>query len=187
MKSLKKTLVLLVVLSMLLSAISPVFAVKFNDEIPEAYWEHANKLAAVGVIAGDQNGNFNATSNITRAEMAVIVCKMAGLNEASATASKNIPSIFSDVPAGEWYTGWVNLAVDNGMIAGFPDQTFRPNDPLTTNQAITLVVKSLGKGVYVDKMGTWPGNYVQEAAKLGLTNDMVDTGSDLANRGNVAI
>lgn len=187
MKSLKKTLVLLVVLSMLLSAISPVFATNFNDEIDEAYWEHANKLAAVGVITGDTNGNFNATSNITRAEMAVIICKMAGMTEATANASKNIPSVFSDVPAGEWYTGWINLAVDNGMIAGFPDNTFRPNDPLTTNQAITLVVKALGKGEYVDQMGTWPGNYVQEAAKLGLTTEMVDTNSDLANRGNVAI
>ena len=49
MKSLKKTLVLLVVLSMLLSAISPVFAATFNDEIDAAYWEHANKLAAVKV------------------------------------------------------------------------------------------------------------------------------------------
>jgi len=187
MKSLKKTLVLLVVLSMLVSAISPVFATNFNDEIDAAYWEHANKLAAVGVIKGDTNGNFNATSNITRAEMAVIICKMAGMNEALANANKNVASVFTDVPAGEWYTGWINLAVSNGMIAGFPDGTFRPNDPLTTNQAITLVVKALGKGAYVDKMGTWPGNYAQEAAKLGLTADMVDTGSDLANRGNVAV
>jgi len=190
MKSLKKTLVLLVVLSMLLSAISPVFAANYfadDAEIAEAYWEHANKLAAVGVIAGDENGNFNAEDTITRAEMAVIICKMAGMTEATANASKNIQSVFTDVPAGEWFTGWINLAVDNGMIAGFPDGTFRPHDPLTTNQAITLVVKALGKGEYVDQMGTWPGNYVQEAAKLGLTREMVDTNSDLAVRGNVAI
>jgi len=188
MKSLKKTLVLLVVLSMLLSAISPVFAASFTDEIPEAYWEYANKLRAVGVMKGDEAGRFNATSNITRAEMATIVCKMVGLDENMANANMNNASVFSDVPAGQWYTGWVNMATGNGIIAGFTDGTFRPNDPLTLNQAITLVEKATGKGQYIDKMGgTWPGNYLQEAAKDGLTTKLVKTEGELATRGNVAI
>lgn len=185
MKSLKKSLVLLVVLSMVLSVVAPVFA--FNDTIPEGYEDQVNKIAAMGVITGDDKGNFNAESNITRAEMAVIICKMTGITEEIANANKMTPSKFSDVAVGEWYTGWVNIAVNNGVISGFPDGTFRPSDKLTTNQALTLIVKALGRGAFVDKMGAWPGNYVQDAAKLGITKNMVSTGSELANRGNVAI
>ena len=67
MKSLKKTLVLLVVLSMILSAVSPVFA--FSDVVAEEYAEQANKMAAFGVFAGDAEGNFNAEAEITRRSM----------------------------------------------------------------------------------------------------------------------
>ena len=78
--------------------------------------------------------------------MAVIVCKMLGINEAAANANANVSSKFSDVAAGEWYTGWVNLASNNGIISGYPDGTFRPNQTLTLNEVLTLCVKALGRG-----------------------------------------
>jgi len=99
-----------------------------------------------------------------------------------------MPSKFSDVAVGEWYTGAINLATDIGVIAGFPDGTFRPNDNITVAQAVTLMVNALGRGVYVKEAGQWPANYITEAAELGITKDIA-TGSqqdDLANRGMVA-
>ena len=158
MKSLKKTLVLLVVLSMILSAVSPVFA--FNDVIDEDYAEQANKMAAFGVFTGDANGNFNAEENITRAEMAVVIGRLMGLTTNEANANQNYASNFSDVAAGEWYTGWVNLVAGRGIISGFPDGTFRPNEKVTQAQAVTMIVKALGWGVVVDQTGTWPANYI---------------------------
>ncbi|MBE5812566.1 MAG: S-layer homology domain-containing protein [Clostridiales bacterium] len=185
MKSLKKTLVLLVVLSMILSAVSPVFA--FNDVIAEEYAEQANKMAAFGVFAGDADGNFNADAEITRAEMAVIIGKLMGLTENEANANKVYNSNFSDVVAGDWYTGWVNLVAGRGIISGFPDGTFRPNEKVTQAQAVTMIVKALGWGVVVDQTGTWPANYITKASELRLFKDAVDTNSELVTRGNVAI
>jgi len=185
MKSLKKTLVLLVVLSMILSAVSPVFA--FNDVIAEEYAEQANKMAAFGVFAGDADGNFNADAEITRAEMAVIIGKLMGLTENEANANKVYNSNFSDVVAGDWYTGWVNLVAGRGIISGFPDGTFRPNEKVTQAQAVTMIVKALGWGVVVDQTGTWPANYITKASELRLFKNAVDTNSELVTRGNVAI
>jgi hypothetical protein len=185
MKSLKKTLVLLVVLSMILSAVSPVFA--FSDVIAEEYAEQANKMAAFGVFAGDAEGNFNAEAEITRAEMAVIIGKLMGLTETEANANKVYASAFTDVAAGEWYTGWINLAAGRGIISGFPDSTFRPNEKVTQAQAVTMIVKALGWGVVVDQTGTWPANYITKAAELRLFKDAVATDSELVTRGNVAI
>ena len=185
MKSLKKTLVLLVVLSMILSAVSPVFA--FNDVIDEDYAEQANKMAAFGVFTGDANGNFNAEENITRAEMAVVIGRLMGLTTNEANANQYYASNFSDVAAGEWYTGWVNLVAGRGIISGFPDGTFRPNEKVTQAQAVTMIVKSLGWGVVVDQTGTWPANYITKAAELRLFKNAVDTNSELVTRGNVAI
>ena len=185
MKSLKKTLVLLVVLSMILSAVSPVFA--FNDVIDEDYAEQANKMAAFGVFTGDANGNFNAEENITRAEMAVVIGRLMGLTTNEANANQYYASNFSDVAAGEWYTGWVNLVAGRGIISGFPDGTFRPNEKVTQAQAVTMIVKALGWGVVVDQTGTWPANYITKASELRLFKDAVDTNSELVTRGNVAI
>jgi len=184
MKSLKKTLVLLVVLSMIFSTFVPAFAA---TDVADLDCEDAVlRMEALDIIAGFEDGTFRPDETITRAQMAVIVCKMTGITEAAAEASKNVDSKFTDVKAGEWYTGWVNIATGNGIIAGFPDLTFRPNEVLTLNQVLTLCVKALGRGAYVDQMGTWPANYVTEAAKLGLLDDVKSNSTD-ANRGNVAI
>jgi hypothetical protein len=186
MKSLKKTLVLLVVLSMILSAVSPVFA--FSDAIPEEYAEQANKMEAFGVFTGDTNGNFNATNYITRAEMAKVIGILTGMDQAQADANAGYATKFSDVPAGEWYTGWINLAAGRGIINGFTDGTFRPNDNVTSAQVVTMLVKALGWGVVVENQdGTWPANYIAKADELKLFKNVVATGSELVTRGNVAI
>lgn len=169
---------------MILSTLVPAFAA---TDVADLDCEDAVlRMEALDIIKGYEDGTFRPENTITRAEMAVIICKMTGITESAAEASKNVDSKFSDVKAGEWYTGYINIATGNGIIAGFPDGTFRPNEVLTLNQVLTLCVKALGRGAYVDQMGTWPANYVTEAAKLGLLDDVKSNSTD-ANRGNVAI
>lgn len=182
MKSLKKTLVLLVVLSMILTTLVPAFAA--TDVAGADCEEEVARMEALGIIKGYEDGTFKPENTITRAEMAVIICKMVGISEATVAGNANVASKFSDVKAGSWYAGYVNVAAGRGLISGFPDGTFRPDETLTMNHVLTLCVNALGRGEYVATMGTWPANYISEAAKLGLT-DGVKT-SD-ANRGNVAI
>lgn len=184
MKSFKRLVVFMLVLSMVIGTMVPAFA--FSDVEDTYYEDEINKLAAVGVVTGDPEGTFRPEDNITRAEVAVIICKMLGAGN-TMDAQKNMPSKFSDVATGEWYTGAVNLATDIGVIAGFPDGTFRPNDNITVAQAVTLMVNALGRKVYVEKAGEWPANYIAEGAKLGVTKNVVaGAQDDLATRGVVS-
>ena len=183
MKSLKKTLVLLVVFAMILSTVMPAFAAS-TDTYGLDCEEEVARLQALKVVSGYEDGTFKPENTITRAEMAVILCKMVGIDEVTCNENKSVPSKFSDVAVNEWYTGYINVAAGKGFLSGFPDGTFRPNDQLTMNQVLTLCVNALGRGEYVATMGAWPANYITEATKLGLL-DGVKT-SD-ANRGNVAI
>jgi hypothetical protein len=183
MKSLKKTLVLLVVFSMILSAVMPAFAA--TDVYGLDCEEEVTRLEALGVVTGiDAEGTFAPEQTITRAQMAVILCKMVGISEVTAKENSVVPSKFSDVKVGDWYTGYVNVAAGKDLLSGFPDGTFRPGEQLTMNQVLTLCVNALGRGEYVAEMGAWPANYIAEATKLGLL-DGVKTPD--ANRGNVAI
>ena len=185
MKSLKKTLVLLVVFSMILSAVMPAFAA--TDVAGLDCEEEVARLEALKVVSGYEEGTYGPEKTITRAEMAVILCKMVGIDTVTVEENKNVPSKFSDVAAGEWYTGWVNLVAGRGIISGFPDGTFRPNEKVTQAQAVTMIVKALGWGVVVDQTGTWPANYITKASELRLFKNAVETNSELVTRGNVAI
>jgi hypothetical protein len=74
-----------------------------------------------------------------------------------------------------------------GIILGFTNGIFKPDDFLTTPEALTLLVRVLGRGPIVDTVGTWPANYIQDAARLGITKGMVSTNSKLITKENVAI
>ncbi|MDZ7956790.1 MAG: DUF1565 domain-containing protein [Aulosira sp. DedQUE10] len=50
---------------------------------------------------------------------------------------------FNDVPAGYWAKGYIEALASQKIIAGFPDGTFKPNDPVTRAQFATIITKAL--------------------------------------------
>ncbi|TDA68880.1 MAG: S-layer homology domain-containing protein [Clostridia bacterium] len=142
------------------------------------------KLTALGIIEGYPDGTFKPEGNITRAEFAKIAVITAGLQQA-ADVLKNTPSRFSDVKAGEWYTGWVNLAEAQGFIKGYPDGTFKPNNNISYAEVTTVLLRILG---YNDNLpGSWPSDYLAKAAALGVTKNVSFDAMAPATRGNVVI
>lgn len=184
MKSFKRLVVFMLVLSMVIGTMVPAFA--FSDVEDTNYEDEINKLAAVGVVNGDEDGSFRPEDSITRAEVAAIICKMLNAGDRMDDL-KNQPSKFSDVEVGAWYTGAINLATGNEIINGYPDGTFKPDANVKVSEAVTMLVNALGHGVYVKESGEWPANFIIKAAELGVTKN-VATGSQegLANRGMVA-
>jgi len=72
------------------------------------------KLSALNVFGGYTDGTVQPNNNITRAEFAKVACTLAGMAD-SADVLKGNASKFSDVVAGQWYTGYVNLANQPGL------------------------------------------------------------------------
>lgn len=52
-------------------------------------------------------------------------------------------SAFGDVPEGYWAKAYIEALASQNIIAGFPDGTFKPNDPVTRAQFATIVTKAL--------------------------------------------
>ncbi|MDB9348312.1 DUF1565 domain-containing protein [Nodularia spumigena] len=52
-------------------------------------------------------------------------------------------SAFGDVPEGYWAKAYIEALAGQNIIAGFPDGTFKPNDPVTRAQFATIVTKAL--------------------------------------------
>ena len=68
----------------------------------------------LGIMTGDSSGNFNGTANLSRNEMAVILCRVAGL---SVDLYKNEANPFSDTLA-NWAMPAAKAAYLNGLMSG---------------------------------------------------------------------
>ncbi|MFB9754908.1 S-layer homology domain-containing protein [Paenibacillus hodogayensis] len=115
----------------------------------EKHWskEAVNDMGSRMVVNGVSDASFRPDANITRAEFAAIVVRGLGLKLDKKSAS------FSDVAADAWYAGAVQAAAANGLVAGFEDGTFRPNDAITREQAMTIVAKAMKRTGLADKIG----------------------------------
>ena len=174
----KKVLSFVLVLSMILGSFGMAFAAAPSDVVGKDYEDAVNVLMELGVIDGYKDGTFRPENVVTRAEMATLIIKALGLNDYAVGKSN-----FSDM-AGHWADAYVAYAASLGFISGYGDGTFRPNQPVTYDQAITMVVQALGyKAEYM--VGGYPGAFVAQAKTLGML-DGIKSGAAGANRGDVA-
>ncbi len=104
--------------------------------------EHENKaqieaLAQRAVITGKEDGSFfDPDADMTRAEFATIVVKALGLAPAES-------DVFSDVPAGKWYSGFVGTAHAYGIVNGKGDGSyFDPFGTISRQEAACMVARA---------------------------------------------
>jgi hypothetical protein len=113
---------------------------KYPDVI--GYWgePYVSILASRGIIGGFPDGTFHPNDNITRAQFAAIAVK--ALNVSPNTGA----SSFNDVAAKYWGAAAIGAVSNAGLVTGFPDGTFKPEDKLTRAQALVILAKALGNG-----------------------------------------
>jgi hypothetical protein len=156
--------------------------VTFSDVKDTGYFEPVKKLASLGILNGYPDGTFKPDGDITRAEFAAAVVRALGLGDNAELVKKNTK--FKDVQATHWASGYINIASDQGIIKGYEDGTFKPDNKVTYNEAITMLVRMLGYEPAV--VGEFPAGYVAKAREIGVTDDVKIKG-EFAPRGDVAI
>ena len=104
-------------------------------------------LEAVGIMIGDENGDFNPDQNVTRNEMAVVMSNLMEYNVASYANT----SPFTDVPS--WAEPYVAACWTNGITAGTSATTYGGSDNVTTSQAALMLMKALGYFQYSQDFG----------------------------------
>ena len=177
----KKVLSLVLAFAMILGSFGFVFGSDFTDvKDTEVYSEAVNALAGLGVIGGYPDGTFKPANVVTRAEMATMIVNALGIPVSGGAATR-----FSDVPASHWASGYIAYAVSVGFVAGYPDGTFKPEQQVTCNEALTMIVASLG--YTLDSLtGDYPGAFVNAARGLGTLNTCKKSGTIGAERSDIA-
>lgn len=171
----KRLIPLLLTISLVLSLFgtnAPACAAPvFLDTINHAARNDIARLSALGIVTGYEDGTFRPDADITRAELIKILTLTLEQGR-TARSLMNTATQFTDAPASQWYTGYVNVTAVNGIVKGYADGTVKPHASVTQAEAVTMMLRALGYSDYLP--GTWPLNYIMKAADLGL----VDSGFD---------
>ena len=107
-------------------------AAGYADVTSEQNEEAIEVLQTIGIMIGDEDGNFNPDQNVTRNEMAVI---MSNLMEYNVAVYKDT-SPFTDVPA--WAEPYVAACYTNGITTGYSSTIYGGSDTVTTAQAALM-------------------------------------------------
>ena len=118
---------------------------KTFPDVPANAWYAAavNTLASLGMVSGDEYGNYRPNDPITRAEFCVIAL-------AFAYEPENAACRFTDVARTDWFYPYVAQAASYGWIGGYTDGRFGPNDRITRAQVTTIVNNMLGRAADQD-------------------------------------
>ena len=88
-----------------------------------------------GLMDGTAGTAFSPLMTSNRAMVVTILWRLAGSPEPEAAPS------FSDVTADSWYTDAVAWASENGIVTGYSDSAFAPDDTMTREQLATILYR----------------------------------------------
>ena len=184
----KRAISLLLVLVLALSAVTlPAMALgSFSDVSDKATAQNAEVLRLLGVVDGTGGGSFNPGGQLTRAEFCKMTVELIGLGKDQ--QSYRTMTIFSDVRASHWASGYINLAVrqsDPKLLAGMPDGTFQPDRAITYGEAVTILMRVLGYND-ADSGRIWPSGYINLANAKGVGTGLSLSGGAAISRAQAA-
>ena len=151
-----------------------------NDKI--ANEEALDFLVNLGVFGGYDDGSLKPNELVQRDEMAKIIFVLYTTFSEAGTATES----FSDVPADNWAAGYVSWCAANGIVGGYGNGKFGPDDNVTYDQALKMVCGALGYKDWDSRF--WPTDVRRTAlTTLGLGENVSGVnGSDYVTRAQIA-
>lgn len=142
-----------------------------SDVAEDAIYATAVKtFNLMGIIKGYEDGTFCPDQNVTRAEFTAMLMRTMNLGGLGSASVAGLP--FTDVDENDTGINWaipdINTAYAKGIINGYEDATFRPGANVSYEEAIKMIVCTLG---YVSDVNVtpWYAEYVNQATRLGIT------------------
>ena len=126
-------------------------------------------MGALGIYTGytGLGGRADPNGLITRAQFAKVLVVATGKGDTAEGLVGLRPAFRDAIPTWAW--GYVNCAALMGLVGGYGDGTFRPEDPVTYGEAVTMLIRAVpGHRAQVGP-GTWPYNHVFYGLDRGFT------------------
>ena len=188
MKNLKRVLSFALATAMLVGMmVVGAGAAEFTDGNTIENADAVNTLVALNVINGKDDGSFDPTAVVTRAEMAKMIT--VALNGGKVpTLPTNAQATYTDI-GGHWAQAYIEYCAGLGIVSGRGDGTFDPNGTVTGSEAAKMMLVAMGypSDVFGFTGAAWAINVGIEANKVDMFDGIedIDTGAGLT-RDNTA-
>ena len=169
------------------------YLLTFPDVAGEAWYTEAVRWAASqGIAGGYGNGLFGPNDNLSRAQFAQILFNREG------RPVVNYLLQYGDVAEGAWYTEAIRWATSQGIVGGYGNGMFGPNDNITREQLAVMLWRYAGSPAATDKElhftdADKASGYALEALRWAVENGILNGYGDgrlgpqgLATRAQVA-
>lgn len=179
MKKIASTLVLLAVL------LTPLGNVSAFSDVPEThqYYAAIESLKNLGIVSGYDDGTFKPSNTVNRAEALKMILGSAGIEVPEYDGSSSIG--FTDVAPSQWFTKFLIVGKNRGIVKGNDDGTFAPAREVIKAEFIKMVLESFGtdlshhqnpsSDLALDvKKTDWFAPYLSYAKTVGLTSPTLD-------------
>lgn len=177
MRNLKKVLALVLVFAMAFTMVS--FAA-LEDVAGSDYENQIKTNVALGIIKGKDNGDFDPTGNVTRAEMAKMIYVLLKGKDDGAVIYKGASDL-KDVK-GHWAEGYINYCYSLDIIAGRGNGLFDPNANVTAAEASKMLLVALGWDANKEGLvgASWAIKAVARAEKEDILDNFAEDGDIMA-------
>lgn len=140
--------------------------------------EKAQVLQLLEIMNGDENGNLNLEAPVTRAEFVKMAVNASVYKD---SAGQSTVSLFPDVTEEHWARGYVSTAIKAGLVSGYLDGTFRPENTVKLEEAVIISLKLLGY-TNDDFKGTYPDSQLAKYHEIDLDTGMTAVRGDTLTR-----
>jgi len=132
-----------------------------------------------GVLNGYPDGTFGPDKTVNRAEFLKIVLAAQGSDVTSASN----PTGFRDVDESAWYTPYIRYGKQQGIVQGYPDGSFRPEQPVNFAEALKMAYVALGISGDASASAAWYEPYLSHAKSNGvLFSNNVNVGAGMSRK-----
>ena len=128
-------------------------------------------------VTGYEDNTIRPNSSITRAEAAAMLSRIS--SDFNTDQSYDV-SAFGDVAADAWYAKYIGYAAQKGIVTGYEDASFHPNDSITREEFATMLCRfkgySLSDGAEFSDVpeGHWARTYIKTMQANGIIGGYED-------------
>ena len=158
---------------------TPEVELPFLDVSVEApYYEAVKYVYGLGLMVGTSDTAFSPNGVFTRAQVATILFRMENCPETAYAA------VFPDVAEGQWFDQAIVWGNSKGILLGYDDGSFGPDNAVTLEQLLTILYRYAGSkdwdtAARADVTGYDCSDYAADAVSWAVANGLIDSGSAL--------
>jgi len=157
----------------------------FSDvSVDYPYYDAVSYVKSQGIVNGYPDGTYLPDKTVSRAEFTKIIME-ATLEKDFIDSCERVDD-FADVLDSDWFVNYVCIASSNGIISGYSDTSFKPNDPVNFVEAAKIVVNGFYYSKIENDSQDWFKPFVVELENRNAIPTSVSSFDSQITRGELA-